>query len=91
FQKDQAWHGLPLSYRALFPVFSIDPLTTKNTHTLRKIKILQIPYLKQLVNGKLMCSDVLQSADPSRGRLYGESFTNCPRFICESRFIIMLL
>lgn len=25
FQKDQAWHGLPLSYRALFPVFSIDP------------------------------------------------------------------
>jgi hypothetical protein len=59
--------------------------------TLRKIKILQIPYLKQLVNEKLMCSDVLQSADPSRGRLYGESFTNCPRFICESRFIIMLL
>jgi hypothetical protein len=45
--------------------------------TLRKIKILQIPYLKQLVNEKLMCSDVLQSADPSRGRLYGESFTNC--------------
>ena len=66
-------------------------LTTKNTHTPRKIKILQIPYLKQLVNEKLMCSDVLQSADPSRGRLYGESFTNCPRFICESRFIIMLL
>ncbi|WP_206688649.1 hypothetical protein, partial [Klebsiella pneumoniae] len=28
FQKDQAWHGLPLSYRALFPVFSIDPCLT---------------------------------------------------------------
>ncbi|MGU5542351.1 hypothetical protein, partial [Aeromonas hydrophila] len=28
FQKDQAWHGLPLSYRALFPVFSIDPKLT---------------------------------------------------------------
>lgn len=38
-----------------------------------------------------MCGDVLQSADPSRGRLYGESLTNCPRFICESRFIIILL
>ena len=38
-----------------------------------------------------MCGDVLQSADPSRGRLYGESFTNCPWFICESRFIIILL
>ena len=27
----------------------------------------------------------------TRDRIYGESFTNCPRFICESRFIIMLL
>jgi hypothetical protein len=26
--------------------------------------------------------------NPSRGRLYGESPTTCPRFICESRHII---
>lgn len=38
-----------------------------------------------------MCGDVLQSADPSRVRLYGESPTTCPRFICESSHIISTL
>ena len=66
-------------------------LTTKNTHTLRKIKILQIDlYFQSVIYFKLR-NFIFCKVNPSRGRLYGESPMTCPRFICESRHIISTL